>query len=101
MNMVGNEPSNIDIISAKAEAVITANLAMNAADKQATEAMNISLSKKDVVEQIKDLINGHTKMYELHKKHTKHLKELLKLVKKEKKEAKKKEKEAKKKTNIR
>ena len=97
MNMVGNEPSNIDIISAKAEAVITANLAMNAADKQATEAMNISKSKKDVAEQIKDLIDGHVKMYVLHKQHTKKLKELLKLVKKEKKEAKKKEKEAKKK----
>ena len=95
--MVGNEPSNIDIISAKAEAVITANLAMNAADKQATEAMNISKSKKDVVERIKDLIDGHVKMYDLHKQHTKNLKELLKLVKKEKKEAKKKEKEAKKK----
>ena len=34
MNMVGNEPSNIDSISAKAEAVITANLAMNAADRK-------------------------------------------------------------------
>jgi chromatin remodeling complex protein RSC6 len=98
MNMIGNEPSNIDSISAKAEAVITANLAMNAADKQATEAMNISKSKKDVVERIKDLIDGHVKMYDLHKQHTKNLKELLKLVKKEKKEAKKKEKkEAKKK----
>ena len=91
MNMVGNEPSNIDIISAKAEAVITANLAMNAADKHATEAMNISKSKKDVVERIKDLIDGHVKMYDLHKQHTKNLKELLKLVKKEKKEAKKKQ----------
>ena len=95
--MIGNEPSNIDSISAKAEAVITANLAMNAADKQATEVMNISKSKKDVVERIKDLIDGHVKMYDLHKQHTKNLKELLKLVKKEKKEAKKKEKEAKKK----
>ena len=97
MNMIGNESSNIDSISAKAEAVITANLAMNAADKQATEAMNISKSKKDVVERIKDLIDGHVKMYDLHKQHTKNLKELLKLVKKEKKEKKKKEKEAKKK----
>jgi chromatin remodeling complex protein RSC6 len=97
MNIMNREPSNIDIISAKAEAVITANLAMNAADKQATEAMNISLSKKDVVEQIKDLINGHTKMYELHKKHTKHLKELLKEVKKVQKNAKKEEKKEKKK----
>ena len=91
MNMIGNESSNIDSISAKAEAVITANLAMNAADKQATEAMNISKSKKDVVERIKDLIDGHVKMYDLHKQHTKNLKELLKLVKKEKKEAKKKQ----------
>ena len=97
MSIVNNVSSTINLLSAKAEAAITANLAMNAADKQATEAMNVSKMNKNAVEQIKDLIVGHVKMYELHKQHTKNLKELLKLVKKENKEAKKEAKKDKKK----
>jgi len=94
MNIADNETENINLISVKAEATITANLAMNAADKLATEAMKVSNIKKDVVEQIKDLIASHVKMYELHKQHTKNLKELLKLIKNKKKKEQKEQKEA-------
>ena len=89
MSMEKNTPESINLISAKTEAVIVANVAMNAADKQAIEAMKVINIKKDVLEHINDLIHGHTHMYELHKKHTKNLKDLLKLVKKEQKLSKK------------
>lgn len=89
MSMVDNVPESINLISAKTEAVIAANIAMNAADKQATEAMNVIKTNKGVLEQINDLIEEHNSMYELHKKHTKNLKYLLKLVKKEQKLSKK------------